>query len=232
MTAPSASRRRYDSSGRRAQAQANRDRILTVAARLFAAHGYAATSMARIAADAGVSTPTVFAAFKSKVKLFKEVLDVAIVGDAEAVPLNDRPAMQEVHRARTATDVLRRYAAAVADVAARTYPLFAIAQAAADADPQIADLLADLDRQRLTGATYIATTVADRLGDTEPARLAYLRDTIWTLNSPLLYGLLVDQRGWPVEAYRDWIATALIALTRTARHRRDGRPTMSSITLT
>jgi hypothetical protein len=53
-----------------------------------------------------------------------------------------------------------------------------------------------------------------------PAHLAYIRDTIWTLNSPLLYGLLVDQRGWPVEAYRDWIATALIALTRRSRDRR------------
>jgi hypothetical protein len=33
------------------------------------------------------------------------------------------------------------------------------------------------------------------------------------LNSPLQYRLLVQQRGWPVERYRDWIATALIALT-------------------
>jgi hypothetical protein len=32
-------------------------------------------------------------------------------------------------------------------------------------------------------------------------------------NSPLLYGLLVNQRGWPLDQYRTWIATALDALT-------------------
>jgi AcrR family transcriptional regulator len=213
MNVPAASRRPYDSSGRRAQAQANRERILRVAARLFRTHGYAATSMAQIAAEAGVSTPTVFAAYKTKVNLLKQAVDVAIAGDTEAIALNDRPAMQDVHKARTAAGVLRRYAAAVADVGQRAYPIYAVAYAAADADPQIAALVSDLDRQRLTGAEYIATTLADRLGDTDPDRLAYLRDTIWTLNSPLLYGHLVDQRGWSLDAYRDWIATALTAMT-------------------
>jgi hypothetical protein len=46
-----------------------------------------------------------------------------------------------------------------------------------------------------------------------PDRLAYLRDTIWTLNSPLLFGLLVHHRGWSPDAYRDWISTALISHT-------------------
>jgi hypothetical protein len=54
--------------------------------------------------------------------------------------------------------------------------------------------------------------VAGRLGVTDPRRLADLRDTIWTLNAPLQYRLLVQQRGWPAERYRDWIATALVAL--------------------
>jgi AcrR family transcriptional regulator len=212
MTLPPASRRRYDASGRRAQARANRERILRVATRLFRAHGYAATSIAQVAAEAGVSTPTVFAAFKSKVNLLKEAVDVAIAGDTEPVALNDRPAMQRVHEAPTAGEAVRCYADVIADVADRAYPIYAVAHAAADADPQIAALVADLDRQRLTGAGYIATTVAAKRGDADLSRIGYLRDTIWTLNSPLLYGLLVHQRGWPVEAYRDWIATALTAL--------------------
>lgn len=215
MSTPPASRR-YDATSRRAQAQANRERILQVATRLFLTHGYAATSMAQIATEAGVSTPTVFAAYKGKVNLLKQAIDAAIVGDTAAVALNDRPAMRDVHSARTPPEALHSYAAVIADVAARAYPIYAVAHAAADADPQIAALVADLDQQRLTGATYIATTVADRLGTTDPDRLAYLRDTIWTLNSPLLYGLLVKQRGWTTQAYQRWIATALTALTATS----------------
>ena len=58
----------------------------------------------------------------------------------------------------------------------------------------------------------LAATVVDRLGDDDPDRAARVRDTIWTLNSPLLHGLLVTERGWPVERYEDWIARALTAL--------------------
>lgn len=212
VTVPPASRRRYDSSGRRAQSLANRERILAAATRLFREHGYTATSMAQVAEAAGIAPTAVFAAFKTKVNLLKQAVDAAVAGDGEQGAFNDRTAMRWVHEAPTAAEALRRYAGTVADLAHRAYPIYAVAHAAVDADPQIADLVADLDRQRLTGAGYIATAVAAKRGDADLSRVGYLRDTIWTLNSPLLYGLLVHQRGWTVEAYRDWIATALTAL--------------------
>lgn len=52
-------RRRYDSPRRREQAEATRRDILEAARRLFEAHGYAATTMAAIAAEAGVALKTV-----------------------------------------------------------------------------------------------------------------------------------------------------------------------------
>ncbi|BCB73782.1 TetR family transcriptional regulator [Phytohabitans flavus] len=211
MTVLPASRRRYDSFGRRAQDRATRERILAVASSLFREHGYAATSIAQVADEAGVPTPTVFAAFKSKVNLLKEAVDAALAGDTEAAAGDDELA-RWVREAPTAAEALRRYAEAVAEQGQRAYPIYAVAHAAADADPEIADLVADLDRQRLTGAGYIATAVAAKRGDADLSRVGYLRDTIWALNSPLLYGLLVQQRGWPVAAYRDWVATALVAL--------------------
>lgn len=212
MTVPPASRRRYDSSGRRAHSLANRERILGAATDLFRAQGYAATSVEQVAREAGVPPTAVFAAFKTKVNLLREAVGAAIAGDSEAIGFDDRAAMRWVHEAPTAAEALRRYAGTAADLAHRAYPMYAVAQAAADADPQIADLVADLDRQRLTGAGYVATAVAAKRGDADLSRVGFLRDTIWALNSPLLYGLLVHQRGWTVEAYRDWIATALTAL--------------------
>jgi len=39
------------------------------------------------------------------------------------------------------------------------------------------------------------------------------RDILWTVNSYAVYDLLVVQRGWPPERYRDWIvATNVHAL--------------------
>jgi AcrR family transcriptional regulator len=213
MSSAGQARRGYDASGRRAQARATRGRVLDTAHRLFVEQGYAATSIAQIAAAAGVSGPTVFAGFRSKSNLLKEAVDAAIVGDLEPVPLADRVGMRRVHEAATAEEALTRFAALIAEIAPRACPIALVAYAAADADPEIAALARTLDEQRLRGAAAIARTLVERLG--APARLAEVRDTIWTLNSPLQYGLLVDGRGWSVERYADWIRRALVALVAT-----------------
>lgn len=205
-------RRAYDSRGRRAQAQASRLRILDTARRLFIEHGYAGTSVAQIAAAAGVSVPTVFSAYRSKVNLLRTAAETTIVGDAEPVPLHERPQMRHVHAGATAGEVLDRLADLNAATAERAYPIFAVVYAAADAEPEIADLVRAIDEQRLTGATMLARTVLDRLGTDDPARLAEVRDSIWALNSLAMYGLLVAERGWSTDRYREWIRRALRAV--------------------
>lgn len=212
MPPPRQARRPYNAEGRRAQARATRERILEAARTLFVAHGYAAVAVADIAAAAGVSVPTVFAGFRSKANLLKEATETALVGDADPVPLHDRPAMRHVVEGATAAEVLHRLAALIAAAGPGVAPLYAVLHAAADADPQIAQLAATLDEQRLEGATRLAEVVLDRLGDADPDRLREVRDTIWTLNSPLLFGLLVTQRGWSPERYGAWVARALTAL--------------------
>ena len=209
MTTAGQGRRRYDARSRQSQARETRDRVLAVARRLFIEHGYAATSIALIAEEAGVSAPTVFAGFKSKVNLLKEAVDTAIVGDTEDRPLRERPVLRRVHEARTPDEVVGRLADAFAEVAPRAYPIYAVVHGAADGDPQIAALLRELDRQRLAGAELLAATVADRLGRDD---VTEIRDALWTLMSPLQYGMIVHDRGRPVSWYRDWMARMLRAL--------------------
>ena len=57
-----------------------------------------------------------------------------------------------------------------------------------------------------------AATFADRLAVTDPAAVGHIRDTLWTLGSPLQYRLLVRQRGWTTQQYRDWMVRALAAM--------------------
>jgi AcrR family transcriptional regulator len=204
--------RPYNAEGRRAQARATRERILETARALFVARGYAPVSVADIAEAAGVSVPTVFAGFRSKANLLKEATETALVGDAEPVPLADRPAMRHVVAAPTAREVLERFAALIAEAGPRVVPLYAVMHAAADAEPDLARLVRTLDAQRLTGATRLAEVVMARLGDGDPDRLAQVRDTIWAFNSPQLYTLLVTQRGWTPRRYGEWVARALVAL--------------------
>src|SRR6478672_10547771 len=83
-------RRAYDSSRRQEQARRTRAAVLDAARRQFLDAGYAATTMAGVAAGAGVSVETVYKAFANKPGLVKAVFDVAVVGDDEPVPLMQR----------------------------------------------------------------------------------------------------------------------------------------------
>ncbi|MEU4423093.1 TetR family transcriptional regulator [Actinoplanes sp. NPDC024001] len=208
MTAP----RRYDARSRQLQARQTRERILEVARRLFVEQGYAATAIEQIATAAGVSGRTVFAGFGSKINLLRQAVDTAIAGDSDDVPLAQRPAMLLVHQAPTAAEAFERLADAYAEVVQRAYGIYSVVHRAADADPEIAELERLIEAQRLTGAGQLAATLAGRLGVTDPEAIAYMRDVLWTVGSPLQYGLLVHGRGWTVDRYRDWSARALAAL--------------------
>ena len=59
-------RRRYDSPRRRAQAAATRGEILEAAERLFGQRGYAATTIAAIAAEANVALKILYVGFETK----------------------------------------------------------------------------------------------------------------------------------------------------------------------
>jgi AcrR family transcriptional regulator len=205
-------RRRYDTAGRQRHAAESRRVILEVAAQLFVQRGYAETSVADIAAGAGVSPRTVFGAFGSKVQLLKHAVDVAIVGDAEPVPLHDRTSMRRFHESSSLVEAVSALAAVFAEVGPRTYAIYNVVHRAADSDPQIAALERDLDRQRLTGVGLMTDTFARLLDVTDPEARHRIRDTLWLLGSPLQYGLLVHDRGWSVTAYQTWMEQALLSL--------------------
>lgn len=216
-SAAQSGRRPYNASGRRAQAQANRERILVCARELFVERGYAGTSMADIADAAGISTPTVFARFGSKSALLKEAVETAIVGDSEPVPLAQRPEMQHVLTAESARDVLVRLAELFTTMAPRVVPIATVMYLAADTDPEIAAMAAEQDELRLRGAGLLADAVLRHLDtddtdtDGTAARRAEIRDIIWMINAPLTYRLMVVKRGWTPQRFAAWAARTLLA---------------------
>lgn len=205
-------KRSYDSSTRRAQAQLTRQRVLADARRLFIERGFFGTTMADVAGAAGVSTPTLYAYFSSKTNLLKRAIETAVVNDAADRPLADRPAMREVHQATTAAEVVRRFCAVVSDIARRTVDIYVVALTASESEPDIADMLTELERQRHVTATRVAQTAAERAGISDSDWIAEFADTIWALNSALQYQLLVQRCGWSPEHHRAWVTDILVAM--------------------
>lgn len=204
-------RRPYDSSRRQAQADRNRATVLAAARRLFLDLGYAGTTVAAVAAAAGVSVETVYKAFGNKPGLVKAVFDVAIVGDLEPVPLMEREFVRRNIAEPDPRKKLLDYGGHLAGVSARISPVLLIIRDAATSDAGAAGVWADLQQERLTGMTAFAGHLHEG-GHLRPGVSAEeARDVLWAHTSVELWDLLVRQRGWSQERFGGWVAGQLIA---------------------
>jgi len=202
-------RRRYDSSGRRERARQTRDQILGVAEELFLSGGYAATTVAAIAAAARVSVETIYKGFGGKPGLVRGIVERGLTGEGPV------PAEQRSDRIRgTEPDphrILAAWGTFTAEIGPRVAPILALARDAAASDPDVAVTLEQISAARLERMTVNARGLSDaghlRPGIT-PEQAA---DILWTYSSPELYELLVTRRRWAPERYGQFVAQALIA---------------------
>jgi AcrR family transcriptional regulator len=211
MTEDVKPRRKYNSTRRQAQAAQTRQDILAAAHRLFLERGYAGTTLAAIATAAGVVVETIYRAYGSKAELFKAVVRAAVAGGADRaqVPVEQRPAIAAVIAEPDPHRQLELYAATQPGIHARAGPLMRVLVEAAATDPELARLRAQIEDERRNGQGSVAQLLADRgvLRPDLPVQEA--GDLVWTLSSLAVYDLLVLQRGWTPERYRDWLGAAL-----------------------
>ena len=201
--------RRYDSTRRRAQAAQTRQDILKAALQLFLEGGYAGTTINDVAAAAGVAVETIYRGFGSKAALFKGVMEAAIAGGAAraAIPPEERPVVRAMIAEQNPRRVLELHAATQPGIHARAGPLYRVLMEAAAADPEVADVWNQLEAQRLTGMRRIAEQLKNGGGIRQELSVEEAGDILWTVNSLAVYNLLVLQRAWSPERYRDWIAS-------------------------
>ncbi|OBF73472.1 TetR family transcriptional regulator [Mycobacterium sp. 852002-51613_SCH5001154] len=199
--------RRYDSTRRRQQAQHNRHAVLVAARRRFLAQGYAVTTIAEIARDAGVSVETVYKAFTTKAGLLKALFDVSVAGDDQPIPMVERDVIQNVANAAEAADKLRLYAKHLASSMPRSAPVQLLARDGAASSPDAAEVWKQIRGETLTGMTMFASDLT-RTGQLRVSPRE-ARDVLWTYHAPELYELLVLERGWSATRYGKFIAQAL-----------------------
>jgi AcrR family transcriptional regulator len=209
MTEP-VNRRHYSSPLRDERARKTRHRVSGTAVALFLARGYAGTTLAAVAAGAGVSVDTVFHLFGSKRGLLQAAMDTVIGGDDADVPLLERPGPQAM---RAVTDPRRQialFAHAILGQLERIAPVDDMLRSAAAVDPDVAALREDLQlRQRRQAMTTVAGWIAASgpLRDEMPVDEAAA--VLWTLTSPEVHHMFRVDWSWPPERYERWLRTTL-----------------------
>src|SRR5262245_53694077 len=123
--------RRYDSSRRQAQAQHTREAVLEAGRTLITQDGYARTTMRAIAERAGIAVDTVYLHFRSKPALLKALLDIAVGGDEDPIPVAQRDWVKQIVTEPDARAALSSFAAALTSVHAKLAELLIAARAAA-----------------------------------------------------------------------------------------------------
>lgn len=213
MTSVKGTRRRYNSSGRQAQARRNQETVLDAAQRQFLDTGYGATTVAAIAAEAGVSVETIFKAFGGKSGLVRAIYDRALRGQ-EPVSAYERSDEMRARETDPRT-IMRTWGELTTEVAARMTPIRLLIRAAAVTDPEIAALLKDGDDERLERMRHHAEFLAERGYLRDGFTTDKATDVLYTCSSLEIYDVLVLQRGWPLPEFArfvaDFMITALLA---------------------
>jgi AcrR family transcriptional regulator len=205
MADPVKPTRRYDSPRRRKQAEATRREILDAAQRLFELHGYSATTMAAIAAEAGVALKTVYVVFETKARLLHALWEARLGGDEEAIPVLQRAWYRRALEEPSPERKLRLVAAQARVVKTRSGALLEVIRNAASMDTEIAALWTSIQAKLYKVQHSIVEQLHKQDALAGGLDVDTATDILWTLNHPAQWQLLVRERGWTAQRYEQWL---------------------------
>jgi AcrR family transcriptional regulator len=198
---------KYSSALRVEQAAQTRQRVLSAAAELFAADGFARTTLARLAEAAGVSVETVQAQ-GSKRSLLTAAVHQLSFGDPDAGFLA-APQARATIEAATPSEFCQRGAELAGGFNAQTFRLWrAFASAAAD-DPAVDQEFTELSAYICGQCRQIVALLADRGWLRDDVSVDELGDSLWILIGSENYDRLTGRLGWSHERYLSWLTRSL-----------------------
>ena len=203
-------RRQYDASNLHRQSAATKQRILEAAQLLFVRNGYGATTMNAIAEQAGVAVQTVYASMKSKRHILQGILDLAVSGADEQIPVVASSRWLDIEREPDPRTRLTKFARLHREICDREAPAFEIMADAAGSDADIRSLMSDTAQRRYRDQQRLARTLRRDGHTRKDLSTRRAADIIWTLACERTYLALVVDRGWSAQDYEDWLVNQLV----------------------
>ena len=181
--------------------------MVEAAYRLVTERGYAATTMADIALEAGVAVQTVYFTYHTKFALVRDAFDFAVVGSHDIAPPDSQPWFEAVRAEPDLSRALELLVDEVTLISRRVAPLVEAVRSVKE--PEAEAFYRQREQLRHEGfGRILEVLVAKRPLRSSLDQAAGL-DIFFALLSPELYQALVIGRGWPDERWREWMARTL-----------------------
>ena len=217
--------RTYDATSRNEAARQSRDRVVDVARAELLARGYAGTTIAAVAAGAGVSVETIYKGFGGKPGLVRAIYERALEGRGPTPAPQRSDAMSDAER--DAHVIVREWGRLAAEVAPLVSPVLLLLKAAADAEPALRTILDDDAAQRWTRMRHNVAKLARLDALKDGVTVDDAADVAWTLVAPEMYEALVVRRGWSAAKFGAFVGktmdAALLRPAAPSRRRRVSR---------
>ncbi|MEV7769531.1 TetR/AcrR family transcriptional regulator [Microbacterium sp. NPDC086615] len=202
--------RSYQSPKRQAEAAATRANIVDTAGRLFVRDGYVATTIKAIAAEAGVSIPTVHLN-GPKHALLIAAFERTFAGDEGRHSLTERPALVEIMSEPDTDTAIARYVDFLIEANQRSAAIVRAMLAAADGDAEVRVAYLDLEMRRHRDMTIGAGWFLQR-ERIRVDQVAIAADVLGLITGPDPWTHFIVARGWDLATYRSWLTAQLIHL--------------------
>ncbi len=191
------------------QSRQTRRRITAAATTLFIREGFLTTTMAAIAAEAGVAVQTLYLSFGNKTAILAAAFDETIVGDDEPTPVMQRAWLREVLENPDGVAALTAFVDESCVLQCRVSGLYGVIRAAA-AEPEVAELLERNKQERHTGFSRIVEALATRTGFTRSLTATDATAVLYAVQSEETYALMVEEHGWTFEQWHDWVLRTVL----------------------
>lgn len=191
-------KRRYDAEQRRRRAAERRMRVVDAARGLFAERGFASTTVAAVADEAGVSAETVYKSFGGKAGLVRSIWQDALAG---AGPEHaEQRADAIASSGGSGAQIIEGWLRLALEVAPRAASVRGLVRAAAEVDAEAAQLLDEIERGRAERMLHNAREL-ESAGLLHPDLSAERAADLLLVFSGEFHEPLVGRAGWDPESY-------------------------------
>jgi AcrR family transcriptional regulator len=194
---------------RRDKARATRSAIIQAASEEFVEKGFHGSTIASIAARAGVATQTVYFVFHTKAELMSATIDAAVMTEDEPVIPQEATWWKAMEAEANAADALMIFIRGAAPAFERASALSEVLRGAALTDPEVRQLHEFHESLRREAFEQAIDTLTAKGTLRQGLTIDTATDVLMTVFGDSTYQLMTANHGWSHQQTVDWLCEVL-----------------------